>query len=176
MTTIVYLPHFSFIARTASCMTPCPCKCFVRTNPCCSGRMADDPPPPPYMAAILQQFDLNRQFMARVMAQLPNHNAPITLQEFVRLNPSVFRSSANSMDADGWLREIAVQMESAVVAPDCFVTFATYHLRGPAAQWWESHKLALPYGTVSTWQECHKSFRAWHIPQGMMPQKKEHFH
>src|SRR4051812_4851120 len=100
MTTIVYLPHFSFIARTASCMTSCPCKCFVGTNPCCSVRMADDPPPPPYMAAILQQFDLNRQFMAGVMAQLPNKTAPITLYEFDRLNPSTFRSSANPMDAN----------------------------------------------------------------------------
>ena len=97
--------------------------------------MAADPPSPPYMAAILQQFDLNRQFMPGVMAQLPNHNAPITLQEFVRLNPSVFRSFANPMDADDWLREIAVQMESAAVAPDCYVTYATYHLRGSVAQW-----------------------------------------
>src|SRR3954463_4133125 len=138
--------------------------------------MADDPPPPPYLAAMMEQFDLNRQFMAGVMAQLPNRNSPITLQEFVRLNPSIFRSSANPMDADDWLREISVQMESAAVAPDCFVTFATYHLRGPAAQWWESHKLALPDGTVTTWQDFQIAFRAWHIPQGLMDQKKEEFH
>src|SRR4051812_16433575 len=136
--------------------------------------MADDPPPPPYMAAILQQFDLNRQLLAGVMAQLPNHNAPITLQEFVLLNPSVFHSSANHMDVDDWLREMAVQMESAVVAPDCFGTFAN-HLRGPAAQWWESHKLALPDGAVTTWQEFQSAFRAWHLPQGLMHQKNEEF-
>src|ERR1044071_6081369 len=137
--------------------------------------MADDPPPPTYMAEILQQFDLNRQFMAGVMAQLPNHNAPITLQEFVCLNPSVFRSSANPMDADNWLREIAVQMESAAVSPNFHVTFATYHLRGPAAQWWESHRLALLDGTVTTWEEFQLAFRAWHLPQGLMDQKKEDF-
>src|SRR3954464_2652232 len=137
--------------------------------------MADDPPPPPYLAAMMEQFDLNRQFMAGVMAQLPNHNAPITLQEFVRLNPSVFRSSANPMDADDWLCEIAVQMESAAVAPDCFVTFATYHLRGPTSQRWESHKLALPDGTETTWQEFQSAFRARHIPQGLMDLKKEEF-
>ena len=62
--------------------------------------MADDPPPPPYMAVVLQQLELNRQFMAGVMAQLPNQNAPITLQEFVRLNPSTYRNSDNPMDAD----------------------------------------------------------------------------
>ena len=126
--------------------------------------MADDPPPPPYMAAILQQFDLNRQFMAGVMAQLPNQNAPITLQEFMRLSPSTFRSSANPMDADDWLRDIASQMESVAVAPASYVTYTTYHLRGPAAQWWESHRSTLPAKTVTTWQEFQLAFRAWHIP------------
>ena len=67
--------------------------------------MADDPPPPPYMAAILQQFDLNRQLLTGMMAQLPNLNAhqqptPVTLQEFVRLNPSTFRNSTDPMEAD----------------------------------------------------------------------------
>src|SRR4051812_26845297 len=115
--------------------------------------MVDDPPPPPYMSAILQQFDLNRQFMAGVMAQLPNQNAPITLQEFVRLNPSVLRNSANPMDAYNWLRDISFEMESANVAQTSYVTFAAFHLKGLAAQWWESHRLPLPDGTEATWQE-----------------------
>src|SRR3954464_4635324 len=111
--------------------------------------MADDPPLPPYLAAMMQQFelnreqfDLNRQFMVRVMAQLSTQNSPITLQEFVRLSPCTFRSSANPMDADEWLCDIAFQMDSAAVAPDSYVSYATYHLRGPAAEWWESHRLA----------------------------------
>ena len=33
------------------------------------GRGANDPPPPPdYMAAMMQQFELNRQFMQNGMA------------------------------------------------------------------------------------------------------------
>src|SRR3954464_10992356 len=144
--------------------------------------MADDPPLPPYLAAMMQQFelnreqfDLNRQFMVRVMTQLSTQNSPITLQEFVRLSPSTFCSSANPMDANDWLHDIAFQMESTVVSPASYLTFATYHMRGPAAQWWESHRLALPDGTVTTWQVYEIAFRAWHIPQGMMDQKKEEF-
>src|SRR4051812_38990351 len=137
--------------------------------------MADDPPPPPYMAAILQQFDLNRQFMAGVMAQLPTQNSPITMQEFVRLSPSTFCSSANPMDADHWLCDIAFQMESAVVAPASYITYATHHLRGPASQWWESHRSTLPDETVTTWQEFQSAFRAWHLPRGPMDQKNEEF-
>ena len=109
--------------------------------------MAEDPPPPPDLAAMLQQL------MAGVIAQLPTQNAPMMLQEFVRLNPSVFRNSTNPMDADDWLRDILFEMESANVAPASYVTFAAFHLKGPAAQWWESHRLALPDGTVTTWQE-----------------------
>ena len=110
--------------------------------------MADDPPPPPYVAAMMQQFELNRQF--------PNQNAhqqptPITLPEFVCLNPSIFRNSTNPMDADDWLRDIQFEMKSANVAPASYVTFATFHLKGPAAQWWESHKGMLPAETVTTW-------------------------
>ena len=77
--------------------------------------------------------------MTGVMAQFPNQNAhqqpaPITLPEFVRLNPSVFRNSTNPMDAGDWLRDIQFEMESANVAPASYVTFATFHLKGPAAQ------------------------------------------
>ena len=140
--------------------------------------MADDPPPPPYIAAMMQQFELNRQFMTGVMAQFPNQNAhqqpaPITLPEFVRLNPSIFRNSTNPMDADDWLRDILFEMESANVAPASYVTFATFHLKGSAAQWWESHRGMLPAETVTTWQEFQLAFRARHIPQGLIDQKKE---
>src|SRR3990170_1960074 len=114
--------------------------------------MADNPPPPPYIAAMMQQFELNRQqfelnrqFMTGVLAQFPiqnaqQQNASITLPEFVRLNPSVFRNSTNPMDADDWLHDILFEMESANVAPESYVTFVTFHLKGPAAQWGESPK------------------------------------
>jgi hypothetical protein len=135
--------------------------------------MADDPPPPPYIAEMMQQFELNHQVMTGILAQFPNQNAhqqptPITLPEFVRLNPSVFRNSTNPMDADDWLYDILFEMESANVAPDSYVTFATFHLKGLAAQWWESHQGILPTETVTTWQEFQSAFRARYIPLGLM--------
>ena len=142
--------------------------------------MADDPPPAPYIAAMMQQFELNRQLNESLVNRLERNDArqepgPISLQEFVRLNPSVFRNSTNPMDADDWLRDILFEMESASVAPDSYVTFATFHLKGPAAQWWESHRRMLPTGTATTWIEFQSAFRARHIPQGLMDQKKKEF-
>jgi hypothetical protein len=56
------------------------------------GRAPERPPPPDYMAAMMQQFKLNRQFMTGIMYQFPHQNnqnpAAITLSEFVRLNPT----------------------------------------------------------------------------------------
>ena len=115
---------------------------FLLNCPFCFGRMADDPPPPPYIAAIMQQFELNRQLNESLVNRLERNDArqepgPISLQDCVRLNPSVYRNSTNPMDVDDWLRDILFEMESAKVAPDSYVTFAAFHLKGPAAQWWE---------------------------------------
>src|SRR3954463_13102505 len=73
------------------------------------GCAANDPPPPPdYMAAMMQQFELNRQFMENVVAQFPQPNqhghhhqhATVTLHDFTRLNPTLFCNSVQPLDAD----------------------------------------------------------------------------
>jgi hypothetical protein len=93
------------------------------------------------MAAMMQQFKLNRQFMTGIMAQFPHLNnqnqnpTSITLSEFVRLNPTQFRNSDKPLDADDWIRDITHEMESANVSPANFVTLASFFLKGPAAQW-----------------------------------------
>ena len=40
---------------------------------------------------------------------------PGTLQDFMRLNPTIYRSSTQPLDADDWLRDITYEMESASV-------------------------------------------------------------
>lgn len=150
-------------------------------RPAGRGRGANNPPPPPdYMTGMMQQFELNRQFMQGITDQFPRPNmnqqpTAITLQDFVRLNPTIFRNSAQPLDADDWLRDITYEMESANVAHASYVTFASYFLKGPAAQWWDSHRRTLPVGTIITWLEFQTAFRAHYIPQGIMDQKKREF-
>jgi hypothetical protein len=147
------------------------------------GRAAEQPPPPDYMAAMMKQFKMNRQFMVGIMAQFPNQNqnaqnqypAAITLQEFVCLSPTIFCNSEQPLDADDWLRDITFEMESANVASANLVTFAAYFLKGSAAQWWDTHRRSLPVGTVITWIEFQAAFRARYIPQGIMDRKKTEF-
>ena len=87
-------------------------------RPAGHGRGAPEPPPPPeYMAGMMQQFELNRQFMQGLMDQFPRPNmnqqpAPMTLQDFMRLNPVIYRSSTQPLDTDDWLRDITYELES----------------------------------------------------------------
>ena len=121
---------------------------------------------------MMQQFELNRQFMPGIMAQFPQQNpqghhqqpAAVTLHDFTRLNPTEFRNSEQPLDADDWLRDISQELESANVAPANFVTFATYHLKGPAAEWWSTHKRSLPDGEIISWDDFQSVFRARYIP------------
>ena len=148
------------------------------------GRGTNNPPPPPdYIAGMMQQFELNRQFMAGLMAQFPNQNhhgnnqqlAAIALHEFTPLNPIVFRNSKQPLDADDWLRDITHELESTNVAPANLVTFASYFLKGSAAQWWSTHKRSLTDRAVITWKDFQTVFRARYIPQGIMDRKRAEF-
>ena len=56
-----------------------------------------------------------------------------------------------------------------------YVTFVTYLLRGPAAQWWDTHKSSLAEGTVATWIEFKTAFHARFIPQAIMNRMKAEF-
>ena len=56
-----------------------------------------------------------------------------------------------------------------------YVTFVTYLLRGPAAQWWNTHKSSHAEGTVFSWTEFKTTFRARYIPQAIMNRMKAEF-
>src|SRR3954469_25446537 len=117
------------------------------------------------------------------MAQFPqqnqngqhHQNAAVNLHDFTRLNPTVLRNTVQPMYADDWLRDITHELDSAGVDPADYVTFAAYHLKGPAAQWWSTHKHSLPAGEVITWEDFQSAFRAPYIPQGIIDRKQEEF-
>ena len=66
-------------------------------------------------------------------------------------------------------------MDSVSVAPANYVTFASYFLKGPAAQWWDTHRHTLAVEAIITWVEFKAAFRARYIPQGVMDRKKREF-
>src|ERR1041385_4988818 len=124
MATPIYISAPPLRCRFTSGLTPAFRKIFIAEIPLLNssrmagrgrGRGANEPPPPPdYMAAMMQQFELNRQFMENIMAQFPQPNqnghhhqhATVTLHDFTRLNPTMFRNTVQPLDADHWLRDI----------------------------------------------------------------------
>src|SRR3954464_3510495 len=93
----------------------------------------------------------------------------------MRLSPPTFHHPEQPLEADDWLRDVNRQLESAGVNALNYVTFATYLLRGPAAQWWDTHKSSHAEGTVFSWTEFKTAFRALYIPQAIMNRKKAEF-
>src|SRR3954469_15073688 len=98
------------------------------------GRGANDPPPPPdYMAAMMQQFQLNQVFMQGVIDQLQNqnqnhhknHQHGVDLQGLMRLSSPTFPHPEQPLEADDWLRDVTRQLESDGVNALNYVTFAT---------------------------------------------------
>src|SRR3954468_12271416 len=128
---------------------------------------------------------MNQVFMQGVIDQLQNQNQNqnqhqnqppmVTLRDFMRLNPPTFHQPSQPLDADDWLRDITRQLEFANVCAADYVNFASYFLRGPAAQWWDTHKGSQTEGTVATWNDFKTAFRACYVPQAIMNRMKAEF-
>src|SRR3954467_5721569 len=104
-----------------------------------------------------------------------NHQHRVDLQGFMRLSPPTFHLPEQPLEADDWLCDVTRQLESAGVNALNYVTFATYLLRCPAAQWWDTHKISLAEGTVVTWNDFRTAFRACYIPRAIMNGMKAEF-
>jgi hypothetical protein len=73
-------------------------------------------------------------------------------REFMSHKPPIISSSPNPLHADDWLKSV----EKMLNISQCTMLYASGHLTGPAADWWDSY--------------C-----ASHIPTGLMKIKKKEF-
>ena len=53
------------------------------------------------------------------------------------------------------------------------VLYASGHLTGPAADWWDSYTAAYDAANTITWAEFTTQFKNYRIPAGLMKIKKE---
>ncbi|KAK1603043.1 hypothetical protein QYE76_037675 [Lolium multiflorum] len=139
-----------------------------------------DLPPPPSMVQLMAMYEANRADNIRLLERIERntaqrHEEQVGIRSFIRLTPPVFSYSTEPLDADYWLRTIERKLEVAHAAQADWVNFATYHLEGAAGSWWENFLLMQPAGHVVTWQEFKAAFRAYHIPEGLMDEKREEF-
>ena len=103
-------------------------------------------------------------------------NGRVTIRDFLQLNPRSFDSTPEPLDADDWVRDVNRMLNTAGVAPEDKVRFATHLLKGGSAAWWENFLEMRPANAPEvTWEEFWEAFRSHHIPEGLMDRMKEKF-
>ena len=92
------------------------------------------------------------RLLERIEQNTPRHprNDLVSINDFIKLYPPKFNHSVEPLDADDWLRSITHKLRSANVAEADKVTYATYHLEGPASFWWQNYEAMLPASQILT--------------------------
>jgi hypothetical protein len=105
-------------------------------------------PPPPTLEQVLimqaQMLQAMQQTMANMQQAQGHQSVPQPQQrdklgEFQQTKPLTFSHSAESMDADGWLKTIEKNLEAVQCTNKERVLFATHQLVGHAADWWDAY-------------------------------------
>ncbi|XP_057756434.1 uncharacterized protein LOC130975703 [Arachis stenosperma] len=65
-----------------------------------------------------------------------NHDNPMTLATFLKVNPPKFKGTLVATEADNWFRDIEKSLRAQHVPERQYVEFATYMLEGEAEHWW----------------------------------------
>ncbi|XP_057720049.1 uncharacterized protein LOC130934502 [Arachis stenosperma] len=65
-----------------------------------------------------------------------NHDNPMTLATFLKVNPPKFKGTLVATEADNWFRGIEKSLRAQHVPERQYVEFATYMLEGEAEHWW----------------------------------------
>jgi hypothetical protein len=86
-----------------------------------------------------------------------------------------FASSPDPLHADDWLKSVETMLNIAQCSDREKVLYASGHLTGPAADWWDSYTTTLDAANTITWAEFTTQFRNYHIPTGLMKIKKKEF-
>jgi hypothetical protein len=89
--------------------------------------------------------------------------------------PPTFASSPDPLHADDWLKSVEKMLSIAQCSDREEVLYASGHLTGPAADWWDSYTVVHDAADTITWVEFATQFRNYHISTGLMKIKKKEF-
>jgi hypothetical protein len=77
------------------------------------------------------------------------------------------------MDANVWLKSVEKKLQVVQCNNLEKVLLASHQLSGHAADWWDAYVEAHDEPKSINWPEFRASFRAHHVPQGVIKLKKE---
>jgi hypothetical protein len=79
------------------------------------------------------------------------------------------------MDADDWLKSVEKKLQVVQCNNGEKVLLAPHQLSGPTADWWDAYVEAHEEPKSINWPEFTATFRAHHVPQGVIKLKKKEF-
>jgi hypothetical protein len=131
-----------------------------------------------------EREEIRQERRAQQQQQQQQHQAPLPPppppvpprdkhREFMSHKMPTFASSPDALDVDDWLKSIEKMPNIAQCSDREKVLYASGHLTGLAADWWDSYVVAHDAADTITWAEFTNQFRNYHIPLGLMKIKKE---
>ena len=117
-----------------------------------SAARGENLPHPPSLVEVMLEAERNKRETNRLLERIEQNTARhqrndlVSINDFIKLYPPKFNHSVEPLDADDWLRSITHKLRSVNVAEANKVTYAAYHLEGPASLWWENFEAMRPVG------------------------------
>jgi hypothetical protein len=96
-------------------------------------------------------------------------------REFMSHKPQTFASSVDPLHANDWPRSMVKMLIIAQCSDWEKVLYASSHLTGPDADWWDSYVATHDVADTITWMEFGTQFRNYHILARLMKIKKKEF-
>jgi hypothetical protein len=97
------------------------------------------------------------------------------LGDFQRTKPLTFSHVVEPMDVNDWLKSIEKKLQVVQCNNRERVLLASHQLSGPAANWWDAYVEAHEDPENINWPKFIATFRAHHVPQGVIELKKKEF-
>jgi hypothetical protein len=89
--------------------------------------------------------------------------------------PPTFSNYSDPLQADDWLKSVDKMLNIAQCTDREKVLYASGHLTGPVADWWDAYCAAHAAANTISWAKFSTHFRNYHIPTGLMKIKKKEF-
>jgi hypothetical protein len=124
--------------------------------------------PPPAPLTLEQVLAMQAQMLQTMQQTLVNLHAQPQAPA-----PSTFSYAVEPMDADGWLKFVEKKLQVVECNNHEKVLLVSHQLSGPAADWWDDYVETHEEHESINWPDFRATFRAHHVPQGVIKLKKE---
>jgi hypothetical protein len=114
---------------------------------------------------------INRQ---NVQSQAPPPPPRDRLGDFQCTKAPTLSHALEPMDANVWLKSVE-KLQVVQCNNHAKVLLASHQLSGPASDWWDAYVEAHEEPEGINWPESRATFRAHHVPQGVIKLKKKKF-